>query len=463
MYRSLTDVYLKESFKRSVPPPYEPVIRLVTEGGAAGHMDHIFDVQGVDNGRTLIQTFERAIDSILKSPPSVKWDGVNVSAKVVTHKDGQLEFGLDRGSNKPIDVGGVTIARLPERFSNEGQIEDGRQTLTILNAALPTIKEDLAKLKMLDGRHLLNMEFIDNQSNAIAYDERLLIIHGILEIIEVRSPKKGSISRGTNEVTNYNKDAFNDMIAKLDKIAKSYQFRVQGVVPASPKVDADVHKAFNTALNTAITIKRDSEHADTKTLRAWLDEVKNNPKGVILNFAPGIKKTADDIASLIDGKPMLRGDALSKFVYNSVIGGFTVSELVPDKNQQAAAIGGAIFYHAARILGNAIINSLTTAEFGDIDAHEGIVVRDPKISQRPFKITGEFIVRGPRESKFKKAVLPAEQDNEEIISSIGNDYLNGPNALGKANYSNTYMTRVIGGNNVGGGSGDFLSSDRVGA
>jgi len=438
MYKSLTDVYMEASFGVQIPLlPRQSVNlpSLITEGGAAGHMAHVFDLPQSSNGKGLINVFRKSIDSILSSPASVKWDGVNVTAKVVTHKNGEMEFGLDRGSNLPLDVEGVTISKLGERFKNEGQIKDGEQTLTILNKALPTIMSELKKLKLLDGRRLLNMEFIDNQSNAIDYKDRLLIIHGVLEIFEKKSEKRGSVSRGTREVT-YNEAAFNELVLKLDRIAREYQFRVQGVVHASPKIDADVHRAFEAALKTPLTIKRTPDHADSKTLEAWLQQVKYNPNNVVVAFADTVKKIPDDVASFTEGRPYPSAKALSKFVYNSLLSGIAVSDLIPDKKQQEAAIYGAVFYHAARVLGSAIINSLTTAEFGDIDAHEGIVIRDPKISTIPYKITGEFIVRGPRETKFKKT-LPAEQDNESIVDSIGGSAILNEPAI------NSYRNQIL--------------------
>jgi hypothetical protein len=51
-------------------------------------------------------------------------------------------------------------------------------------------------------------------------------------------------------------------------------------------------------------------------------------------------------------------------------------------------------------LGDEILKN-TTSEIGDLDKHEGIVVRDSSISNNPFKITGSFIIKGLG-SKFKK-------------------------------------------------------------
>jgi hypothetical protein len=51
-------------------------------------------------------------------------------------------------------------------------------------------------------------------------------------------------------------------------------------------------------------------------------------------------------------------------------------------------------------LGDEILKN-ATSEIGDLEKHEGIVVRDSSIYGNPFKITGSFIIKGLG-SKFKK-------------------------------------------------------------
>ena len=53
-------------------------------GGAAGHMNHPFDLEWVNNGDDLIDFFERAKKFVKDDAAgAVKIDGVNVSFKVV--------------------------------------------------------------------------------------------------------------------------------------------------------------------------------------------------------------------------------------------------------------------------------------------------------------------------------------------------------------------------------------------
>ena len=121
-------------------------------GGAAGHMNHPFDLGWVDTGNDLINFFEKAKTFVeKKGAGAVKIDGVNVCFKVVETPSGH-EFAVDRGSLKPIDIEGITMARVDDRFpEGHGMRPAIRTLLTILNTALPTIKSELVELDMWDN------------------------------------------------------------------------------------------------------------------------------------------------------------------------------------------------------------------------------------------------------------------------------------------------------------------------
>ena len=63
-------------------------------------------------------------------------------------------------------------------------------------------------------------------------------------------------------------------------------------------------------------------------------------------------------------------------------------------------VNDTIVYLTTIKLGDEILKN-ATSEIGDLDKHEGIVIRDTDIYNGPFKITGNFIIKG-LESKFKK-------------------------------------------------------------
>ena len=104
-------------------------------GGAAGHMDHPFDVPSIRTGEDLKNFFLDAAEYLTKKPASVKIDGVNVSFKLID-RDGHKEFAADRGSLKPIDIEGITIDRVGERYAEgHGMIPATRVLLKIFNKA----------------------------------------------------------------------------------------------------------------------------------------------------------------------------------------------------------------------------------------------------------------------------------------------------------------------------------------
>ena len=131
-----------------------------------------------------------------------------------------------------------------------------------------------------------------------------------------------------------------------------------------------------------------SDRKETKTLAQWLDGVDNIPK-------------TDKIEMYIDGRekaPKIVG-ALSKQVYFEVFGGKNVDDLFDNEQDQQKAIKGATTYLATEKLGDAILNVLDSP-LGSVDNHEGVVIRDGNIYNKPFKITGKFITGGVS-SKFQ--------------------------------------------------------------
>jgi hypothetical protein len=358
-----------------------PSNHLLEEGGAAGHMSHPFDLPTVRTGKDLINLFEKIKLSLKETPAVVKIDGVNVSIKLVTNADGSMEFGLDRGSKNPLDIKGITINDLSSRFAEgHGLLEVGKTVLEIFNKALPIITKDLNKLGLIKNKNLIfNTEYVAGSTNVVGYAENFLAIHGVNEAYEVKSPVRGSVSRKTREVS-YNKEALDDMIQKINPIAKNYGFKVYSSIPATIKGNVNLLPI----LNTELVVKYTSEHAEAKTMRAWLERC-GNPVGTSIKTVQG--KTVD---------------AVSKELYLKILNGTPLDQIVKDndKEQVNAAVCGAIIYHATRLLGQAILDAMTSS-IGDLNTQEGIVIRDTKISSTPFKITGEFIVRGMA-SAFKK-------------------------------------------------------------
>jgi len=361
---------------------------IINEGGAAGHMAHPFDLESIQKGNDLIEFFNRIISSITSSAPSLKIDGVNASFRLIDTSDGK-QFALDRGSMKPLDVEGITVDKLLARFGQgHGMVNAGSKLLTIMNEALPSITPELKKLGMYDNpNRFFNTEFVEGQTNVLQYDTDFLAIHGINEFYQA-TPRR----RASKEI-DYDEKALVSLINKLNKFSKQYNFKVYGSVPVKKTKNPNYANVLNKNFNVIIKNEKIS-----KRLKEFLTDAIN----------PFSEKI-----TLQDGKQV---GALSKYVYLQILNGVPVDTFVKNENDYQKAIDGAVIYHATRLLGDELLTTLTS-DMGDVKYHEGIVVRDKRVSNRPVKITGEFIVSG-MESQFRK------EDNE-IAPYYGN-YINNP-------------------------------------
>ena len=124
-----------------------------------------------------------------------------------------------------------------------------------------------------------------------------------------------------------------------------------------------------------------AEGSKTKSLAQWLNDVTSIPK------TDRLKMNIEETDSIKDV------GALSKQVYFAVFGGENVDSLFSTEQEVQKAIQGATTYLATEKLGDAILD-LLDSPMGSVNDHEGVVIRDPKISNRPFKITGKFITGG---------------------------------------------------------------------
>jgi hypothetical protein len=353
--------------------------QFLLEGGVAGHMAHPFDLPNARTGKDLINIFNKLVNSLKKKPSSVKIDGVNASIKLITNAEGNKEFAMDRGSNRPEDVEGVTISKLTSRFpEGHGMIETGKTVLNIFNTAIPSIEPELKKLRMWNNPKILfNMEFVKGATNVIGYANNFLAIHGLNEIIEVKSPVRGSISRASKEIS-YDKKALLSLIAKVNPIAKKSGFDVEHEFTVEQgNVD------FNDVLNSSFTVNYDTKNIVTRPLKEWLSKAVN-PR-------------ADKI-KLASGKSI---SAMSLENFKNITGGVPMHTYIGDnKKDIEKAINGALFYHTTLKMGDKI-KQAANSKLGNIGNQEGIVVRDNTISANPVKITGSFIT-GKEAGKFAK-------------------------------------------------------------
>lgn len=320
---------------------------LLAEGGAAGVMQHPFHI--ANNGKELVNVFRKSIKSISDGLASLKIDGINVSLRIVNDK-----FVMDRGSKKDLDVKGIRPEDLKNRFpAGHGLIKIGKEVIEMFDSVFSTIKPELKKLGLLDKPDLmLNVEYVDGKTNVIDMKGKSITIHGVLKIVV----NEETGSRKTIEI-DHDSDALLELIEKIKpKFLKKYGYNVVTNVPvyswerSSPKL--------NDALTEIYTI-----NGETKTLWQWVSAIEN------------IKL------------PLITREKFSEYI-------FSLSD-VPEKD-----INDVIIYITTIKLGDEILSKLSS-DLGSVAKHEGIVIRDKSISEKPFKITGSFILKGIY-SKFNK-------------------------------------------------------------
>lgn len=345
---------------------------LIMEGGAGGHMAHPFDLPSVKTGKDLVKVFVKAADYLTREPASVKIDGVNASIRLITYDGNKKQFVMDRGSNKPLDVKGITKADLIDRFGEgHGMIVIGGRVLDIFNDALPDITKQLKQLGMWDNPNILfNIEYVAGSTNVLSYNKNFLAIHGLLEIEQV-TPKR----RATKEIS-YNKKALQDLLDNLAPTANNYGYEVVGSIPTTLKKEPDFNGELNKKYTVIVNGKKQS-----KTLSQWLANASNE---------------RDTMIKLSNGKTV---GAQSKQILMAIADKQDVADLVADPKDIEKAINGFVMYLATMELGNAVLDVLDSP-LGPVSDQEGIVIRDPKIANEPFKITGRFIVKG-LESQFR--------------------------------------------------------------
>ena len=396
-------------------------------GGAAGHMNHPFDLDWVKSGSDLLDFFNRAKTFVEEARGgSVKIDGVNVSFKVVETPNGH-EFAVDRGSMKEIDISGITVDRFAERFPpGHGMRRFVAQLLTILNAAIGEVEPELKALGMWDDPSMfLNTEYVEGKTNVTQYDENFLAIHGLNQFyqrVAKSGASKGNVRPGAERPTMINpkngkevpiKDPSREvpydpavmarLIEKLRPYGEEYGFQIYGDVPTEAMADVD----YTGALSEPLSIKISDDRTIKKSLGEWLQEARN----------PGYRSIKVRIIDDNGDVKTMTWHPLHKDLYKTLSSGKQSVVDTVDEQDAADAIYGTVFMHAARMLGNEMLKALTSP-MGDVINHEGVVLRDEEAfgTTKPVKITGEFIIGGTA-SDFQKAggapVIMKEQDEDE--------------------------------------------------
>ena len=356
---------------------------LLTEGGAAGHMAHPFNLPNVNNGKSLLDVFEKSADSLDKKPGAIKIDGVNSSIRLID-VDGKKQFVMDRGSKKPLDLKGITKDDLLDRFGKgHGMVKIGGEVLDMFNEALPAIQNDLKKLGAFDDPNILfNMEYVSGKTNVQDYGANFIAIHGLnkIESKEVQG-KRGPLTKRVSSEVSYSKDDLQSLLNNLKPTAKKRGYEVYGSVPTEMKSKPN----FSSALSKNYTVNS-GESSETKSLGQWLNTLDNIPEEDFIFMNVGYKPDSSTVNKKKVG-------AVSKQVYLAILNGENIDGLFDDAEDRKKAVQGFTTYLATEKLGDEVLKVLDSP-MGSADKHEGVVIRDESIAKVPFKITGKFILGG---------------------------------------------------------------------
>jgi len=170
---------------RIIPQEPEPktlgeslAIQLITEGGAAGHMNHPFD----DRDLTFAEMKELVHLSLrgnldIEADVQEKTDGQNLA---VTYKEGKIGAARNKATvREPMDIDAIA-----SKFEGRGEIQKAfTHSMRDLEKALKELPEETLNNIFQEGTRFLNMEIIyPATKNVITYGPKAYLqFHGIDE------------------------------------------------------------------------------------------------------------------------------------------------------------------------------------------------------------------------------------------------------------------------------------------
>ena len=165
-------IYTIETVKRSG--------KLITEGGAAGHMSHPWDSHNMTFA-DMKEIVRRGLSGRLDIEEAVteKTDGQNIQ---VTWKNGQIGFARNKGTV----INPMSTSELQSKFDNRGPISEAfGEAGNDLQQAFAKIPQDRLTEVFKNGRVFANMEIIyPATKNVISYEVAVLQFHNLVEYNE---------------------------------------------------------------------------------------------------------------------------------------------------------------------------------------------------------------------------------------------------------------------------------------
>ena len=413
-------------------------------GRAGGHMRHPFDLDIVTDGMSFLNLWNNIKIYLegLGQQSNLKIDGINTSFKFVNN-----QFAVDFASQSPLDIEGVTIDKVHLRYPNpkHGLAIATPKLLTIFNEAYQSgaITQEITALGLIDNPHFyVNAEFFDTATatNVADYQVKSFIaLHGIRGFRDVFKPIAKSKGGGQIQIRKglprpidpmtqkpekqdtvevpYDMNAMKSLIQKVRPFAQKHGFELYGPINTFVKPDTNI---VYSGLQTPITVNvsddysdqyGDYSHLNGRSLKEWIEEIDEKP-------ARYNGKTYEPMYTNSAGTKI---NPYHKATYLAIIkSGVNADELIAYEDVKSV-VNGAIMFEATRLLGNDILNAMSSQEMGDLTAktakHEGIVIRDPRFFKpgeivHPFKITGEFIVSGQDGAISQK--IKADKDSASL-------------------------------------------------
>ena len=152
--------------------------KFLMEGAGGGHMWHPFDLPYVNTGADLLGFFENNVMDYVrtKQKPDIKLDGSNATAKLVRTENNEYRFAVDRGSASDLDVQGVTIDNLEQRFPKKVVLQILETGEEITSNADKMLKFGLSPEDVVEGR----IANITHKKKTIKVRIKEVIPHGMV-------------------------------------------------------------------------------------------------------------------------------------------------------------------------------------------------------------------------------------------------------------------------------------------
>lgn len=165
---------------------------LITEGGAAGHMTHVYEDYGLTFG-DMKEIVARALEGRLDIEAAVteKTDGQNIQ---VTWKNGNIGFARNKGTV----INPMSVQQIQDKFGGRGPISDAfGNAAEDLAAAFNKVNQKTLNQIFKNGRVFANMEIIYPATrNVISYEVAVLQFHNLVEYDETGNIVETDLSGG---------------------------------------------------------------------------------------------------------------------------------------------------------------------------------------------------------------------------------------------------------------------------